>query len=307
MADEDDASIAASISGSAGGGAIWAKYVSTFLPSERAVDLSKEEVAVEEAVVRTIGAETWTSLSLEMRLNIMRGNAHEKERLKVTCESARNIAAWRAKYKVDPGMLRVGPLPGSEVYFGGWPTRVAGIDSFGHPILYDRFSTMDIQKLLSIEEDDLFKFRTQALESLMYLKQEVSAKIGARVSKHVYILDLAGLDATKHFTSTIQKKIRPVMKMSADMYPETLWTVWLINAPASFRFIWHVVRGWLDPLIRAKVRMFGSVKAKWQAAMAECGVPISALPVEFGGTAPSEGLADILVRSAKVIGDGKTE
>jgi hypothetical protein len=299
MADEDELSVSTSAStATTSGGVNWAKYVSTFLPMERSTEFSKDELAVEDAVVRIIGPDVWNSLNKDLRINIMRGNAHEKERLKVTCESAKNISAWRAKLNVDADFLRLGPLPGSEVYFTGWPTRVAGLDAYGHPILYDRFSLFDVSKFLSMDESDFFRFRTQALESLVYLKQEISAKVGARVSKHVYILDLAGLDATKHFTSAMQKKVRPVMKMSADMYPETLWTVWLINAPASFRFIWAVVRAWLDPVIRAKVRMWGSVKPKWHAAMAECGVTLASLPAEFGGTAPSEALTDILHRSA---------
>jgi len=297
--DNDDLSIAASTTTSTTTGVNWSKYVATFLPLERSMEFTKEEMIFVNEVVRVVGSDVWSTLSMDLKLNIIRGNAHEKERLKVTSGSARMISAWRSKYKVDTEMLTSGPLPGFQSYINAWPTRVAGIDAFGHPILYDRFSLVDTHKMLSLDEDEFYRFRTQALESLTFLKQEISSTIGARVSKHVYILDLAGLDVTKHFSSTMQKKMRPVMKMSADMYPETLWTVWLINAPAAFRFVWAVVRGWLDPVIRAKVRMFGSVKAKWQAAMAECGVPLSALPVEFGGTAPSESLEDILIRAGK--------
>jgi len=280
------------------GSANWLHYVKIFLPQERASEFSKEELAIEANVIKTIGSDTWNGLPKEIRLNIMRGYAHEKERLNVTCTNARNIYAWRTAHRVDQDALTLGPMPGSELYHACWPTRVAGIDVYGHPILYDRISSMDVFKLISMDVNDVYKYRTQALESLMYLKSEISAKIGNRVCKHVYVLDLAGIEL-KHFSSAVQNKLRPVMKMSSDMFPETLWTVWLINAPTSFRMIWNVVRGWLDPIIRAKVRMWGSTKSKWQAAMAECGVPVSALPTELGGSSPSESLQDILVRAAK--------
>jgi len=296
--DDEMASVAGSVAPAVSGAANWVKFVNTFLPLERATEFSKEERMVEQAVIKGIGADVWLAIPKDIRINIMRGNAHEKERLKVTSESAKAIAAWRAKHKVDSEALTLGPYPGSETYYKCWPTRVAGCDVFGHPILYDRFSMMDLSKLVVLDEGDVYKFRTQALEALMFLKDEISQKVGGRVSKHVYVLDLAGLDTSKHFTSTVQKKMRPVMKMSADMFPETLWTVWIINAPATFRFVWAVVRAWLDPLIRAKIRMWGPTKAKWQAAMAECGIPTSALPEELGGTSPSEGLDDILMRSA---------
>jgi hypothetical protein len=298
MADEDDLSVSASMAEGTGGTANWQKYVNTFLPSERASEFTKEELAVEQAVIKVIGAETWNALPREIKINVMRGNAHEKERLKVTSQSAKSIAAWRAKYRIDAEALTMGPFPGSEIYFSSWPTRVAGTDDFGHPILYDRFSTMNIVKLLTLEEEPLYRYRTQALEALMFLKQELSARVGVRVSKHVYILDLAGLEPTRHFTSAAQKKLRPVMSMSAEMFPETLWSVWIINAPMTFRFIWNVVRTWLDPLIRAKIRMWGSTRSKWQTAMADCGIHLNALPAELGGTSPSQSLDDILMRAA---------
>ena len=301
MADtKEDEDLSSSIATT--GGSAWTNYVKVFLPAERAADFTKEESIFEATVIKVVGEEVWKALPMEIRLNVIRGNAHEKERLKVTSESAKKIYEWRLKHNVDKEALTAGPLPGSEVYYACWPSRVAGLDVYGHPILYDRYSTMDFQKLCTMDEGDVYHFRTQALESLMYLKAEVSAKLGLRVCKHVYVLDLAGLESS-FFSSTIQKKMRAVMKMSADMFPETLWTVWLVNAPTSFRLIWSVIRNWLDPMIRSKVRMWGSTKSKWHAAMAECGIPVSSLPQEFGGTSPSEGLQDILVRAAKANAD----
>jgi len=299
--DEDGESVAMSTTtgvASKGAGAAWTKYVSTFLPLERAIEFSKEEMEIVNGIVKGIGSVLWEKLPRDIQINIIRGNCHEKERLKASANSAKLIAEWRAKYNVDAEMLSVGPLPGSDEFFTGWPTKIAGSDEFGHPVMYDRFLSCSIPKLLSMGEGDLFKYRTQGLEAVMYAKQELTQKIGARVSKHVYLLDMAGFDPTKHFSSAIQKKIQPLMKMASDIYPETLWTVWVINAPASFRFIWAIVRGWLDPLVRAKIRIWGSVKSKYLPAMAECGLPLTALPVECGGSSKCETLPEILVRAA---------
>ena len=185
----------------------WAKYVSTFLPLERSTEFSPEELEFEKVLVKNIGDGVWNSLPMDLRLNILRGNAHEKERLKVTSGSAIKIANWRAKYGFGAALLR--ELPNSDKFFSAWPTRIAGLDDFGHPIVYDIFSACDLKKIVTIDEEAMFLYRTQFIEILRYVKCEISQKLSHRVGKHIYILDVAGLDTLKHFSFEIKRKLKP--------------------------------------------------------------------------------------------------
>ena len=274
-----------------------AAYRAKFLPLERAETRLPDEAEL-EAKLGLGNDPAWVALPEFDKLNILRAYAHEGEnRAKVTMHAAKAITAWRSKY--DPGarMLRDGPVPGFERYFDSWPTRFAGEDEMGHPILYDVLGELDVERLMALPEEDFFRFRTQALQAMTYKKLEASRRRGHRVSKHVYVLDIKALSMSTHFSSRVKEKMKPVLAMASDLWPETLWSMWIIAAPATFRVVWSAVRQILDPVVRAKVRMFGHTKGKWIAAMAEAGIPAAALPVEFGGTSASETLRQVLNRA----------
>jgi hypothetical protein len=268
-------------------------YCDKFLPLERAVHLFPDEEKVLQVVLKHAPAE-WGALPLDMQLNILRAYVHEADRLKVTVSQTREIAKFRAAHHLASFVSNPAELAGRGAYDQAWPTRVAGEDQLGHVVMYDRVTWLKPEKMHGVELNQIVKCRAQDFEALFVLKAEISARRGHRVGKHVYILDLAGLEL-KHFTSSVKSTLQPVMAMCSNMFPETLWSLWLINAPASFRLVWSVVRSWLDPIVKAKVRMFGS-QAKWLPAMNEVGVTLASLPVELGGSAPSESFKDVLLR-----------
>lgn len=273
-------------------------YVSKYLTRERAVEINQSvplEKAMLAAVVKAIGESNWMQIPLDIQLNVIYGYVDDvKDPVGAAVECAKTIHAWRTKNNVNE-MLRTGPLPGLQQLMIAWPTRVAGEDVFGHPIIYDKLALIDVKKILEINDNDFLRLRTQVLEALMHKKHEIADRRGHRVGKHVYILDLGGLVISKHFSQAVQKKLRPIMKLSSAVFPETLWTLWLVNTPASFRLVWSAVRAWLDPVVRNKVRMFGSA-SKWIPAMAQTGIPIEALPTEYGGRVQGETFIDILTR-----------
>jgi hypothetical protein len=276
----------------------WEAYVNRFLPTERSDCFTPTEIDLERQYGLSTN-EAWKALPLHVRLNIIRAYEVEQDRAGVTKTASADIIAWRAKYKVQT-MLLTGPLPGSDAYFNNWPTRITTVsspgDRYGHPILFDQISEMDFDRLMSMDEDSFFRYRTQALESLYFAKEQFSLQKKFRVSKHIYILDLKGL-SSKHMNKKLQDKLKPVFTMSSAIFPEILWSMWIINAPMTFRSIWSVVRNFVDPAVRAKIRMFGPTQSKWHKAMEQVGIPIQSLPIEFGGQAQSESLRDVLVRA----------
>jgi hypothetical protein len=49
--------------------------------------------------------------------------------------------------------------------------------------------------------------------------------------------------------------LRQAAVVGSDCYPETLGLYLVVNAPAFFPFIWHVIKGFLDEKTRKSVRV----------------------------------------------------
>lgn len=271
------------VSAPAGGSSSWANYVTLFLTRERQ-DVVEDSDQVKK-LITLVSEAVWDELPTPVKLNVLRGYMDEKDPLTAMVESVKTIYAWRIKYQVKLMSHRL--VSNFEAYQNMWPMKLAGEDVYGHPIIYDQLNSINFKALLEVGDEEMYACRTQALEIIELKKMEISKRTGSRVGKHIYILDLNGLVMSKHFSNSIQKKVRPLLKMSALVYPETLWSLWLINVPATFRLIWTAVRGWLEPSVRNKVRMFGSA-SKWTPAMNQTGISTESLPREFGGKVEGE-------------------
>lgn len=60
-------------------------------------------------------------------------------------------------------------------------------------------------------------------------------------------------------------------------YPESLGHVLVHKAPWIFQGIWKIIRGWLDPVVAAKIRFTKDVHELTEV------IPISHIPKELGG------------------------
>ena len=70
-------------------------------------------------------------------------------------------------------------------------------------------------------------------------------------------------------------------------FPESLYKMYLVNAPFIFTAIWNIISPWIHPITKAKIRI---VKSKDEARkkMLEDGVDIEVVPTFLGGK--SEGV-----------------
>ena len=55
--------------------------------------------------------------------------------------------------------------------------------------------------------------------------------------------------------STAFALLRQAAVVGSDCYPETLGLYLVVNAPAFFPFIWHMVKGFIDEKTRRSVRV----------------------------------------------------
>ena len=83
------------------------------------------------------------------------------------------------------------------------------------------------------------------------------------------------------------------LRIVQDYYPETLGTLFFVNAPLIFTALWRMIKGMLDPATSQKIRIFG---AGFEAALRELVEPGQLLR-EYGGTNAFNGLSEECIRS----------
>ena len=71
-----------------------------------------------------------------------------------------------------------------------------------------------------------------------------------------------------------------MIKIFEANYPESLGAILVHRAPWAFNAIWHVIKGWLDPVVAAKVHFTNSIDDLSQF------VEVAHIPQEIGGKDP---------------------
>ncbi len=97
------------------------------------------------------------------------------------------------------------------------------------------------------------------------------------IQKQVVVMDLKSLPMFVEWAA--MKSLHSIIQIDEAFYPETLKTVFVINAPVYFTAIWAVVKPWLDPLVLQKVQILG---ANYYETMKNY-IDEEMIPVESGG------------------------
>ena len=77
--------------------------------------------------------------------------------------------------------------------------------------------------------------------------------------------------------------VKAVSAIDSNNYPESLGTMFIINAPRAFSAIWRMIKGWLDPRTVSKIHIY-SKKSDWLPVLLEH-IDVESLPEEIGGQA----------------------
>jgi hypothetical protein len=211
---------------------------------------------------------------------VLRGYLDKKDRLKESLDAVNYILEWRAHCQADD-LLRTATAE-ARVFFYAWASRFGGEDRYGHLLVYDRVTELDLHTLFKLTDDQVLTMRTKQMEVLRRLKKNTEDRRGHRICKHIYILDLSGLSVRDHFTPRVKHLLQSIFKVGGDAYPDSLWSLWLLNTPLMFQVIWKILAPTIDSVTKSKIRMVGS-KDKYIPEMEKCGIPKSSIPVELGG------------------------
>jgi hypothetical protein len=130
----------------------------------------------------------------------------------------------------------------------------------------------------------MLDLRAQIFEALGLEKGFTELRRGFRVYKHISIVDLKNLKMS-HFSKDVRNVIKSIISLGSIYYPESLWKLYLINAPTVFRAIWAVVKPMVHPETLAKTFILGG-KSDYLPVLQREGLPAESIPLQLGGTHP---------------------
>lgn len=191
-------------------------------------------------------------LSGDIRLlRFLRGYSHSVTQ---ACAAYRAMLATRKQYDVERIRAQVLARPlcaeemphGREIY-PMYPIQLnCGVSRSGHLVSIDPLGVLQLVPLIDeLGPEKLFEFMIGTAELRQIIMDEMSATSGALVQS-VQIKDLHGLSLAAFRDARAMQTLQSILSTCTDMYPESLATLYIINAP----FFFPVVRA--EPRTRAE-------------------------------------------------------
>lgn len=215
------------------------------------------------------------------------------------CANLEHMLTWRRQRGVDAVLDR--KLPFAEEFHASWPVTVHGCDGFGHPIVAERIEEIDPEGLSkNMDQEAVLMHRVQIMEAVAHLKRREARRRGHPLYKHVWVIDLAGVKVA-HFTGSVRTFVLDLIQLCQDKYTDTLFSMWLVNAPVVFRAVWAAVSCMLQGSTKEKIKIVGpgdmdKLREKMAAAGIDCG---DAMPTFVPGGGHSGVPASRLVQEVR--------
>ncbi|RWA10428.1 hypothetical protein EKO27_g4666 [Xylaria grammica] len=159
-------------------------------------------------------------------------------------------------------------------------------DKDGRPCYFEKLGGIDFAKLrkegftndqmilnLAVEYEKMVDSRLPAC----------SRRAGRLVETSCSVLDANHLSFLD--TEAIRNYIRQTSAMSNSNYPERLGKMYVINVPWSIKWLWGLIRNFLDPVTASKIHVLGY---NYKAELLQQ-IPEENLPAMFGGKCNCEG------------------
>lgn len=261
------------------------------LSDQEVTDCTEEERPVLEAALQSITPEQRAKLPILDALLIVRGYWTYVPRQEETNKAFKMICDWRDRVDFY-NYLRM-PVPYSDEFHTCWPESVYGKDKYGHRVIAMKIADIDTDSLGKIPEDMMCALQGQKMQSYGQYKLDSSLKEGVRRYKHIVIIEGNGVGMSL-LSGKKRNIIKKIFAVGADFFPESIWKIYVVNAPLMFRAVWAVIKPWLHPITVAKVHILGSYSAAIKAMTADGGLTVDALPDWMGGTCKGTPIRDIL-------------
>jgi len=244
---------------------------------DESLPIDTKEQTYYDAVREIMGSNT----ADEQVIRIARSyRSNQKTRMDQTVTAAKTIMEWRQSNNVD--QLLSTTLPNERTYYESWPSAIYGTDSYGHLVNVERLADIKADTLQSsFQLVDLLKHRIKHMEMIQHEKAQLSNSLQRRVYKHIYVFDLSGI-GFKHASKSVVDILKPIFDLGQLYYPESLFRMYLINAPTIFYGMWKMVSGLIDVDTREKIQVLKNANQFIEMAISH-GIPKEVIPEYLGG------------------------
>mmetsp|Transcript_23966 Transcript_23966/g.38025 ORF Transcript_23966/g.38025 Transcript_23966/m.38025 type:complete len:418 (+) Transcript_23966:31-1284(+) len=229
----------------------------------------------------------------------VQGYSHEKERevetfkridalLKRGFEPETHKDEWDFRHILDEAM----PNNEEEDSLKTWPVFMYGYDKYGHPVMYDEIGNSNPADLDACFDGKIRKlktFRFRVLRRLHNAKRIQTMRYGYdgsvndkgglnAITKHCIVMDMKNFYA-KSLTAKYRRLVQEIIGDESNLWPNTLETMYIVNAPWPFRFAWKIISNFVHPITVKKINILGS---DYLSTMTQ-NIAKDQIPASYGG------------------------
>ena len=217
-----------------------------------------------------------------------------------TVERVDRSAQYRREHGLDAirdkaATLTQRQFPHAEQILKYWPhVIVHGSDRRGQPVSIERLGHSQpalLCQAVTLEQLMLYHHYHMENKGALFAAESVERDVVVRGCK---VMDLEGL-GKQHLTGRGIAYFKSVISASQDNYPETMGSLFIINAPWVFNIAWKMVRPLLHANTLDKIHILGS---DYQAVLQQHIDP-KHIPVEFGGSCTCKGAGCVPLYNAE--------
>ncbi|OQR82948.1 hypothetical protein ACHHYP_15282 [Achlya hypogyna] len=261
---------------------------------EESLPLSDTDQVFYDAIKKEFGPDC----NEEFCIRLARAYRGEKKnRMGKTLGETKKVLEWRKQMQADE-LINMN-LDKAELFSQCWPSMLAGEDYYGHIINYDRLKDIQLESFLAnFTLDQVLLHRAKHMERLRAEMTAVSKRVGRRIYRHICIFDLSGI-GLKHMAPSVINFLKPIFDLGQVYYPESLFRMYLVNAPFVFWGTWKIISNFIDPETKEKIQIFKNAESFLVDAKKH-GIPMSAIPKSLGGECTGRMLDESFVASISV-------
>lgn len=185
-------------------------------------------------------------------LRFVRGYHHMENPLEKTVEMLGKMIEFREERKVD--QLRIEGPKNSEAFWKMYQCGLHGFDNDGHPVYIERPGLVAPDQMLkSFKIEEFQEFHIQMMESVEDRRELLRRASGQQKYKTLVILDLTNV-GLKHLDGSFRELLKSTIAIDSHCYPETLYKMFIVNAPWYLKALWAIVSPFLDPITKEKIK-----------------------------------------------------
>ncbi|XP_076922903.1 phosphatidylinositol/phosphatidylcholine transfer protein SFH3-like [Bidens hawaiensis] len=191
-----------------------------------------------------------------------------------------DMLQWRKEFGADT-IMEDFEFNEKERVIEYYPHGHHGVDKNGRPVYIELIGQVDATKLLQATTLDRYvKYHVMEFERIFSDKFPTCSIAAKRhIDQSTTILDVQGV-GLKSMNKASRELIQSLQSIDGSNYPETLSSMYIINAGSGFRILWNTVKSFIDPRTTAKINVLGN---KYQSKLLEV-IDASELPEFLGGT-----------------------